>query len=169
MTYGQNHDSTGKGHVAYQLIRIVGLSTSIVFASFYLVSIKSYCRKTAGDLSWPKVTSVTWGGVIGLSFPIQGVKSSCNPMFESVLNSFCSKEVFFILPSTLQMSHAWADLRSPISKFRDKHFIDTVTDINRWKFQKRSVSRCSYDKHSNFFLGEGTWRDLVTWPEVTWV
>ena len=25
----------------------------------------------------------------------------------------------------------WPDLRSPISKLRDIHFIDTVTDINR--------------------------------------
>ena len=32
-----------------------------------------------------------------------------------------------------------------------------------------SVIRCSYDDHSNLFWGEVTWRDLVTWPWVTWV
>ena len=34
---------------------------------------------------------------------------------------------------------------------------------------RRSVSRCSYDEHSNFFWGEVTWCDLVTWPWVNWV
>ena len=33
----------------------------------------------------------------------------------------------------MERSPNWHDLRSTISKFRDKHFIDTVTDINRWK------------------------------------
>ena len=32
-------------------------------------------------------------------------------------------------------SQNWPDIRSPISKFRDKHCIDTVTDSNGWKFQ----------------------------------
>ena len=34
----------------------------------------------------------------------------------------------------------WPDLLSPISEFRDIHFTDAATDINRWKFQgDRSV------------------------------
>ena len=34
---------------------------------------------------------------------------------------------------------------------------------------KTSVIRCSYGEHSNFFWGEVTWHDLVTWPWVIWV
>ena len=67
----------------------------------------------------------------------------------------------------MERSQNWPDLRSPISKFRDIRFIDTGTDINRWKFQ--SVTWCSYDENSKFFWGEVTWSDLVTWPWVTWV
>ena len=37
------------------------------------------------------------------------------------------------------------------------------------KVSKRSVSRWSYDKHSNFFWDDVTWCDLVTWPWVIWV
>ena len=51
-----NYDLTLKGHVAYQSIHIVFLNTSKVLSSLQLVSIKSYCRKTAGDLPWPEVT-----------------------------------------------------------------------------------------------------------------
>ena len=51
LTKGQGHDLIGKGHDAYQSIRIVGLSTSMVFSSLEPVSIKSYWqKKTAGDL-----------------------------------------------------------------------------------------------------------------------
>ena len=53
LTKGQGHDLFGKDYVAYQYICdcIVGLNTSIVFSSLYLVSINGDCRKTAGDLS----------------------------------------------------------------------------------------------------------------------
>ena len=43
---------------------------------------KVIVEKTAGDLSWPEVTSGTWEGVTGRIFPIQGVKCIRNPMFE---------------------------------------------------------------------------------------
>ena len=33
LTKGQRHDVTGKGHVAYQVIRIVGLNTAVVVSS----------------------------------------------------------------------------------------------------------------------------------------
>ena len=35
--------------------------------------------------------------------------------------------------------------------------------VSRWL-----CIRCSYDEHSNFFWGETTWRDLVTWSWVIW-
>ena len=60
---GQCHDLMRKCHVAYsyQSIRIVGLNTSMAFSSLQLISIKmkSYCRKTAGDLSGPEMTLAT--------------------------------------------------------------------------------------------------------------
>ena len=38
------------------------------------------------------------------------------------------------------------------------------------KLSRRSVIWCSYDEHSKFFFwSEVTWRDLMTWPWVTWV
>ena len=60
LTSGQGHDLIEKGHVAYHSIRIVGFNTFMVLLLLYLVSIKSYCRKTAGDLSWPEMTLFTW-------------------------------------------------------------------------------------------------------------
>ena len=35
----------------------------------------------------------------------------------------------------MERSQNLPDFGSQISKFRDKHFVDTGTDINRWKFQ----------------------------------
>ena len=50
LTSGQGHDLTRIGHVAYQSIRLVKTNTLKLFWSLYLVSIKSYCQKTVGDL-----------------------------------------------------------------------------------------------------------------------
>jgi hypothetical protein len=50
LTSGQGHDLTEIGHVAYHLMRIDETNTINVERSLYLYSIKSYCRKTAGDL-----------------------------------------------------------------------------------------------------------------------
>ena len=35
------------------------------------------------------------------------------------------------------------------------------------KISRQSLSRCSYHENSNFFWGEVTWRDLVTWSWAT--
>ena len=35
----------------------------------------------------------------------------------------------------METSQNWHNLRSPISKFRDTSFIDTITAINHWKYQ----------------------------------
>ena len=69
LTSGQGHDLIGKDHVAYRLIRMVSLNTSMVFSSLWMVSIKSYCQKTAGDLSWPEMTLASWRGVTGRNIP----------------------------------------------------------------------------------------------------
>ena len=50
LTSGQGHDLTRIGHVAYQSIRLVETNTLNLFWSLHLVSIKSYCQKTVGDL-----------------------------------------------------------------------------------------------------------------------
>ena len=69
----------------------------------------------------------------GRNILTQGVRSTCKPMFESVLIGFRRKETPFIfLPLTFNGGVAkWPDLWSPISKLRNIHFIDTITDINR--------------------------------------
>ena len=55
---------------------------------------------------------------------------------------------------------------SPISKLWDKHFVDTVTCINRWKFQGNGSVGVALTGFQTFH--EVTWHDLVTWPCVTW-
>ena len=59
----------------------------------------------------------------------------------------------------MESSQNWPDLRSPISKFRNLCFIDTVTHVNAWKF--RGDWSVSYDEHSNF--------SEVRSVDVTWV
>ena len=140
LTLGQGHDLIRKSHVACQSTRIVGLNIFIVFSSLQLVSIKSYCRKTAGDLPWPEMTLTTWRGVTGHNIPTQGVKSTCNSMFESVLNGFRPKQAPF---NFLQLTYngevaklVWPWITNiKISRYTFHKFIDTVTDINRCKFQ----------------------------------
>ena len=96
-----NYELTLKGHIAYHSIRIVGLNTSMVLLSLYLVSIKNDFRKTADHLSWPEMTLATWRGVTDRNIPTQGVKSTYNPMFVSLSNVFLPKEAPFIfLPLT---------------------------------------------------------------------
>ena len=60
----------------------------------------------------------------------------------------------------MERSQNWPDLRSLISTFWDMHFIDTVTCVNRWKFQdNRSVS-VALTSIQTFFM---RW-DHLTWP-----
>ena len=79
------------------------------------------------------MTLATWRGVTGRNIPTRGVKSTCNPMFESVSNGFLPKETPFIfLPLTYNGEVAkltW--FGSHISQFRDIHFVNTGMDINR--------------------------------------
>ena len=138
-----------------------------------LVSIKSYSLKSAGNLSWPGMTLATWRGVTGRNIPTQGVNFICNLMFESVSNGFRPKEVPFIfLPLTYNGEVAklnWClvtptDIKTPRYTFYRYWYGYQSLIVSRW-----SVLWCSYDEHSNFLWGEVNWRDLVTWPWVTWV
>ena len=80
-----------------------------------------------------EMTLATWRGVAGRNTSTQGVKSTCNPTFESAPNGFLPKEApFNFLPLIImERSQNRPDLGSRISIFRDRHFIDTGTDINR--------------------------------------
>ena len=69
----------------------------------------------------------------------------------------------------MERSQTLPDLRSLISKFRDKHFEHTVTLINRWKFQGDRSVGVAMTRIATFFWGEVFWRDLVTWPWELWV
>ena len=105
-----------------------------------------------------------WRGATGRHVPTQGVMSTCNPMFESVSNGFLPKEASFIfLPLR---SQNWPDLGSRISKFRDIHFIDTGTYINRWKCRgDRSfgIAMTNIQTFSEVNLLDVTW-----WPDLEW-
>ena len=56
----------------------------MVFSSLWLVSMKSLPKKkkTAGDILGPDFGDR--GGITGRNFTMQGVNSTCNPMFDIV-------------------------------------------------------------------------------------
>ena len=66
-------------------------------------------------------------------------------------------------------SQKWPDLRSPISKFRDIHFVGTDTLTNFDKFQTCRIKTVGAVRSQSFFevrsLNVTSWPDL-TWPEV---
>ena len=171
---GQGHDLILKGHVAYHSIRIVGLNTSIIYGVFIALAglyQKLYPKKTAGDLLWPEITLATWRGVTGHNIPTQVVKSTCNPMFESVCIVFVQKRrlSFFshwLIYWLIERSQNWPDLRSPISKFRDTSFIDTGTNINRWKFQGNRSGGVALPNIQTFY--EVRSLDVTWWPDLAW-
>ena len=132
----------------------------------HLVSIKSFCRKTADHLSWPpEMTLATWRGVTGRNIPTQGVKSTCNPTFENVSNGFLPKEASFIFSHWLivERSQNWPDLGSSISEFRETHFY-ILLRYQSLKVLRWSGIRCSYDERSNF--SEMMSLDVTWWPDL---
>ena len=117
---------------------------------------------TFHDLKWP------WKHAEGSLVSIFRLRVSSllvNRCF-SVSNGFLPKEAPFIfLPLAYNgevAKLAWP-CRSRISKFRDIYFIDTGTDINRWKFPG---DRCSYDEHWNLFWGHLTWPGDLTLSDL---
>ena len=102
-------------------------------------------------------------------FSIQGTKSTCNPTFQSVLNSFRPKEAtfnFIQLMYNEQVAKLKSSCVTNIYKNSDTLMLEMLLRIS---IAARSASRFSYVKHSNVFWGEVTWRDLLTWSWVTWV
>ena len=66
----------------------------------------------------------------------------------------------------MERSQNWPDLRSPISKFRDIRFIDTGTDINRWKFQGNRLFGVAMTNIRSF--SEVRSLDVTWWPDHEW-
>ena len=63
-----------------------------------------------------------------------------------------------------KLTWPWVFINIPRYTFYRYWYGYQSLNVSRW-----SVIRCSSDEHSNLFWGEVTWRDLVTWPWVTWV
>ena len=126
----------------------------------FSLSIKSYCRKTDGGLSWPEMTLATWLGVTGRNIRIQGVKYTCKPMIESVSNGFHPKEApFNLLPDIMERSQNWwypwvTDIQIPRYTFNRYCSGYQSLKVLRWSF---SVAMTSI---KTFFL---RWCHL-TWP-----
>ena len=66
----------------------------------------------------------------------------------------------------MERSQNWPDLRSPISKFRDKRFIDTGTDINRWKLLGDRSFRVAMTNIQSF--SEVRSLDVTWWSDHEW-
>ena len=74
----------------------------------------------------------------------------------------------------MERSQNWPDLRSPIPKSEINSYsyyqiAILITSINFWKFQCHRSVGVAMTRHSNFFWGKLTWRDLVARPWVTLV
>ena len=113
------------------------------------------------------MTSATWQGVTGHNIPLRVSSlpvTRCLRVFQMVF--FQKRRLsFFFRWLKMKRSQNWPDLGSPISKFRKIRFIDTGTDINRWKFlgdRAFGVAMTSIQTSEVRSLG-------VTWPWVTWV
>ena len=99
----------------------------------------------------------------------------------SVSNGFLPKEATFIFSHRLIMENSqnWPSLGSLVSKFRDIHFIDTVTDISRWKVQgDRSFGvmtsiKVQGDRSFGVMTSIQTFSevrsfDVTWWPDLEW-
>ena len=120
------------------------------------------------------MTLVTWRGVIGHCVTIFWLRVSSLPLTRC-LRVFW---MVFVQKRRLSFFSHWLMPNGEVAKLT----WTSVTDIKipRYTFHrycygyqslkvsKWSVIWCSYDQHSNFFLGEATCRDLVTWHWPTW-
>ena len=134
--WGSWSDQKKIRYVAYQTSRSVSSAwTHLWFFHCSSLSLSKSFLKTAGDLSWPEVTLGDEDGSLAaiIQFRVSNLPvTRCLIVFRMV---FVQKRRLSIFSNWLLMERLQngPDLGSPISKFRDKHFIDTVTDINRWK------------------------------------
>ena len=66
----------------------------------------------------------------------------------------------------MERSQNWPDLRSPISKFWDIHFIDSLACSNRWKFQGNRSIGVALRKIQTVY--EVRSLDVTWWPDLAW-
>ena len=66
----------------------------------------------------------------------------------------------------MERSQNWPDLGSPISKFWDIHFIDTLACSNRWKFQGNRSVGVALRNIQTFY--EVRSLDVTWWPDLAW-
>ena len=112
---------------------------------------------TFPDLKWP------WRLDEGSPVTIFRLRKSILPItrcFRVFWMVFVQKRrlSFFSHWLIMERSQNWPDLRSPIWKFRDIRFIDTGTDINRWKFQS----------DRSFGVGMTNIQSFLRWGHLTW-
>ena len=118
-------------------------------------------------MTWNNVVA-TWRGVTGRNISTQGVKLTCNPMFESVSNDFLPKEESFIFPihfgKVAKLTWPWVtDIKILRYKFYRYWYGYQSLKVSRW-----SCIRCSYMMSIQTFSEvrslDVTWGpDLVTW------
>ena len=66
----------------------------------------------------------------------------------------------------MERSQNWPDLRSPISKFWDIHFINTLACSNHWKFQGNRYVSVALRNIQTFY--EVRALDVTWWPDLAW-
>ena len=126
-------------------------------------------HRSAGDLLWPKMTLATWRGVTGHNSRTQGANSTCNTMFESVLNGFCPKETPFIfLPLTYngevaKLTWPWVtDIKIPRYIFYRYWYGYQSLEVSRWS-RAFGVAMTSIQTFSGV-----RWLDVIWWPDIKW-
>ena len=66
----------------------------------------------------------------------------------------------------MERSQNWPNLRSPISKFWDIHFIDTLACSNRWKFKDYRLIGVALRNIQTYY--EVRSLDVTWWPDLAW-
>ena len=158
---------TGKGHVAFQSICIVDLKTSKVFPRSSMS-----LSKVITESCWRPFMICNNLGDIKTSHWSQFWDSECQ-IYMYLTRCFRVFRMIFVQKRPLSISSHW-----PIMDNSQKIVVTWVHQYQNSKIciliivllkslaeiSRRSFSRCSYGEHSNFFLGEVTWRNLGTWP-----
>ena len=158
-----------RGHHVYHSMRLDELNTMRPSARLYLVPVRSYCQKTAGDLWWRHMTSQLPNSKTDLKVvKVDRIWSHVWYMgpFRPVL---VVKTGSWFFPHWLIMgrSRNWPDLRSPISKFRDIQIVATNDLITSCDFQRPPTSTVALARWQSCKKVTWGWviqSDLVTWP-----
>ena len=111
-------------------------------------------------MTWNDLGDIRKGHVAIFRFRVSGLPvNRCLRVFRII---FVQKRRLSIVSQLfiMEKSQHWPDFVSPISKFQCIHFLDAVTDINRWKFQGDRSFGVVMTSIQTFFLRWGH----LTWP-----